>query len=127
MARRATARAPLETRKSSGERMSWDTHMLDVHLTGLQAEVEAKLRHVARFREQMQRLDDAARSTSLLERKRAIGLLLRQIDEMLEGNRIVRGTLEELRDVTLGLRDDMCALQQRPSAGRRTRKRATTG
>jgi hypothetical protein len=83
---------------SEGEqKLSFDTHLLDVYLTGLQAEVEAKLRRVAKFREQMQKIDAAGGRTDRQSRVRAAQALIGQIDEMLQTNLEVRETLKELR------------------------------
>lgn len=101
-----------QKRKDAAAQLSFDTHLLDVYLTGLQAEVEAKLRRVARFREQMQKVDAAGGRTDLRQRKRAAVALVTQIDEMLETNLIVRGTLKELREVASAVRRDIDRLVQ---------------
>jgi hypothetical protein len=85
--------------KAVSDKLSFDTHLLDVHLTGLQAEVEAKLRLVRRFREQLQRLDTAGGKRDTAMTERAARSFIAQIDEMLETNLMVRETLLELHKV----------------------------
>lgn len=92
------------------EKLSFDTHLLDVYLTGLQAEVEAKLRRVAKFREQMQKIDAAGGRTDRLSRVRAAQALIGQIDEMLQTNLEVRETLKELRTAAEEVLRDVEAL-----------------
>lgn len=92
--------------KAAPGKLAFDTHLLDIYLTGLQAEVEAKLRLVGRFREQMQRIDAAGRKTDTPARERAARALIAQVDEMLETNLTVRETLQELhRTAEAVLRD----------------------
>jgi multidrug resistance efflux pump len=80
------------------DRLALDTQRLDVYLTGLQAEVEAKVRRVHRFREQMQQLDSGSSGKSnVAQRERAARALLTQVDQMLETNLLVREMLEDLR------------------------------
>ena len=83
--------------KPSEEKLSFDTHLLDVYLTGLQAEVEAKLRRVARFRESMRKLDAAGARTDKASREQAALALLKQVDDMLTANALVRETLAEIK------------------------------
>lgn len=83
--------------KAEPAKLALDTHLLDIYLTGLQAEVEAKLRLVARFREQMQKIDAAGKKTDTPARERAARALIAQVDEMLDTNLTVRETLQELR------------------------------
>jgi hypothetical protein len=78
------------------DKLSFDTHLMEVYLTGLQAEVEAKLRRVGRFREQMKKVDAAGGVTDRAARQRAARALKAQVDEMLETNLLVRETLQEL-------------------------------
>jgi len=79
------------------DKLSFDTHLMEVYLTGLQAEVEAKLRRVAKFRVQMKRIDAAGGKTDTEARERAAFALIQQIDEMLQTNLVVRETLIELK------------------------------
>jgi multidrug resistance efflux pump len=80
------------------DKLALDTQRLDVHLTSLQAEVEAKVRRVHRFREQMQQLDSKASGKSnVAQRERAARALIAQVDQMLETNLLVREMLEDLR------------------------------
>ena len=78
------------------DKLGFDTHLMDVYLTGLQAEVEAKVRRVARFREQMQKIDAAGGRTNREQREQAAEALVVQVEEMLETNLLVRETLQEL-------------------------------
>jgi hypothetical protein len=112
MVERTTTSLPAAACKSPRDRLAWDTHLLEVYLTGLQSEVEAKVRRVARFREQMRKIDAAGRTTDLFARRKAVDALLTQIDEMLHTNLIVRGTLRELRAVARAIRDDVAALDR---------------
>jgi len=82
--------------KAAPDKLAFDTHLLDIYLTGLQAEVEAKLRLVGRFREQMQRIDAVRKKSDTPARERAARALIAQVDEMLETNLTVRETLQEL-------------------------------
>jgi predicted ATPase len=84
--------------KSSEEKLSFDTHLLDVYLTGLQAEVEAKLRRVARFRASMRKLDAAGARTDKASREQAAQALLQQVEDMLAANALVRETLGEIKE-----------------------------
>lgn len=79
------------------DKLSFDTHLLDVYLTGLQAEVEAKVRRVARFREQMKKIDAAGGPTNRASRTKAAQALITQVNEMLETNLLVRESLEDLK------------------------------
>jgi hypothetical protein len=83
--------------QSPEEKLAFDTQLMDVYLTGLQAEVEAKLRRVARFREQMKQIDAMGGQTDREARQRAARNLIKQLEEMLETNRTVRETLVELQ------------------------------
>lgn len=103
--------------------LAFDAHLLDVYLTGLQAEVEAKLRRVAHFREQTREIDAAGGRTNMTARKRAADALIAQIDDMLQTNVLVRGTLEELRRVAIDVRRDIDNLAGSKS---RTRTRSRT-
>ena len=80
------------------DKLALDTQRLDVYLTSLQAEVEAKVRRVQRFREQMQQLDGGpSGKTNLANRQRAARALIVQVDQMLETNLVVRELLQALR------------------------------
>jgi hypothetical protein len=78
------------------EKLSFDTHLMEVYLTGLQSEIEAKLRRVTKFREQMQKVDASRGRADQKARERAAGALIIQVREMLDTNLTVRETLEEL-------------------------------
>ena len=81
----------------SPNKLSFDAHLLDVYLTGLQAEVEAKLRRVGKFREQMQAIDAAGGKTNRASREKAARALVAQVEEMLDTNLLVRENLLELK------------------------------
>jgi hypothetical protein len=90
------------------EKLALDTERLNVYLTGLQAEVEAKVRRVNRFREQMQKLDAAAgRRNNLEDRERAARSMISGIDEMIDTNLIVRDMLQELREAAAAVLADL--------------------
>jgi hypothetical protein len=93
--------------KAAPDKLAFDTRLLDVHLTGLQAEVEAKLRRVRRFREQLQRIDAAAARRDTVVSDRAARALIQQVDEMLETNLTVRETLQELQRAARALLRDL--------------------
>ena len=82
------------------DKLTFDRQLLDVYLTGLQAEVEAKLRRVARFREQMQKIDAGAGKTDRKAREQAARALIKQVHAMLATNLLVRETLQELLAVS---------------------------
>jgi hypothetical protein len=63
---------------SVGQKLLLDTQLVDVYLTGLQAEIEAKLRAVANFRTQMQKIDATERRTDLISRLKAARALIDQ-------------------------------------------------
>ena len=90
------------------ERLALDTERLNVLLTGLQAEVEAKVRRVQRFREQMQRIDAGTpNSANLQQRERAVRSLIKDVEVMIATNVIVRDTLHELRDAAEAVLRDL--------------------
>jgi pyrimidine operon attenuation protein/uracil phosphoribosyltransferase len=95
--------------RSATDKLSFDTQLLDVYLTGLQSEVEAKLRLVARFREDMVKIGTSARKTDTAARVRAARGLITRVDEMLATNRTVRETLQELRDAAEAVLKDLKA------------------
>jgi hypothetical protein len=89
-------------------KLALDTRRLDVYLTSVQAEVEAKVRLVHRFREHMQHLDDgpsARRNPD--QRERAARALITQVDGMLQTNLLVRDMLEELREAAEAVLADL--------------------
>jgi len=89
------------------DRLALDTQRLDVYLTGLQAEVEAKVRRVHRFREQMQQLDSGSGKSNVAQRERAARALITQVDQMLETNLLVREMLEDLRSAAEAVLADL--------------------
>jgi hypothetical protein len=90
------------------EKLALETERLNVYLTGLQAEVEAKVRRVQRFREQMQKLDASGVGRSnFQQRERAARSLISQISDMMETNLIVRDMLHELREAAEAVLSDL--------------------
>lgn len=89
------------------DKLTFDRQLLDVYLTGLQAEIEAKLRRVARFREQMQKVDAGDRKTDRKAREQAARALIKQVQDMLATNLLVRETLQELLAVSKAVLQDV--------------------
>jgi hypothetical protein len=89
------------------EKLALDTERLNVLLTGLQAEVEAKVRRVQRFREHMKKIDTVSGRADMRGRERAARALIAQVDEMIETNLIVRDTLHELRETAAAVLKDL--------------------
>jgi hypothetical protein len=83
-------------KRTTTTKLEFDTQILDTYLTGLQAEVEAKLRRVTKFREQMKNIDAAGRKTDRAARARAARALIDQVRDMMETNVIVREMLQQL-------------------------------
>jgi len=96
----------------SRDKLTFDTHLLEVYLTGLQSEVEAKLRRVNRFREQMQKIDAAGGRTDRTSRQRAAETLVDQVDDMLATNLVVRETLQEIKKVAAAVLADVKELAE---------------
>ena len=80
----------------SDPKLCLDAQLVDVYLTGLQSEIEAKLRRVAKFRAEMRKIDAAGGRTDRVSRRRAAHALIHQAETMLETNLLVRGMLEDL-------------------------------
>lgn len=91
----------------SHDKLAFDRQLLDVYLTGIQSEVEAKLRRVAKFREQMKKIDAAGGRTDRTSRERAATSLIDQVNEMLETNLLVRETLLELKKAAEDVLQDL--------------------
>jgi hypothetical protein len=90
------------------EKLALDTERLNIYLTGLQAEVEAKVRRVHRFREQMQKIDGSGGGrVDLKQRERAARALIGQVDEMIQTNLLVRDMLQELREAAEAVLADL--------------------
>lgn len=90
------------------EKLALDSAKLATHLTGLQAEVEAKVRFLKRFREHMQVVDASVGGTVDQEGcKAASRRLLKAVDDMLETNRVVRELLSDLRDAASEVLNDL--------------------
>ena len=92
---------------SSDEKLSFDAHLVDVYLTGLQSEIEAKLRRVGKLREQIQKIGSEQGQTDRRARERAARALITQVQEMLRTNLVVRETLQELLTATKALLRDL--------------------
>ena len=90
-------------------KLSFDTYVLGVYLTGLQSEVEAKLRRVNRFRTEMQKIDAVGGATNRDGREQAARALVTQVEEMLESNLIVRDTLQELLKAAKAVLEDVAS------------------
>jgi hypothetical protein len=88
-------------------KLQFDKELLAVYLTGLQAEVEAKLRSVNRFREHMQRLDEVRSTAGRDQREDAARALLQQVESMLDTNRVVREILQEIRTAATAVLEDI--------------------
>jgi hypothetical protein len=93
--------------KSVQDKLALDTRLMDVYLTGLQAEIEAKLRRVAKFRQQMQKIDDSGGKTDRAARQRAARALIDQVKDMLATNKIVRDMLRELCTAAKAVLEDV--------------------
>jgi hypothetical protein len=85
------------------KQIQFDRQLLEVYLLGLQSEVEAKLREVKRFRENISVLT----ASSTREGRQAGKKLTEQIDRMLDANRVVRETLLELQEAAKALEHDL--------------------
>lgn len=97
-----------------------DTQLVDVHLTGLQSEIEAKLRRVARFRAEMRKIDAAGGPRARASRRRVAQALIQQAQTMLETNLAVRGMLEDLLAAAEAiLRDTEEKVSRRSDSSRR--------
>ena len=97
-----------------------DTQVVDVYLTGVQSEIEAKLRRVAKFREEMRKIDAAGGRTDRTSRRRAAQALIQQAETMLATNLLVRGMLEDLLEAAKAILSD---LEEKVSRGSGSRKR----
>ena len=98
------------------DKLSFDMQLVDIYLTGLQSEVEAKVRRVGRFREQMRKIDAAGGRTHRPARELAARTLIAQINEMLASNLTVRDTLQELLVAAKTMLED---LREEASEGQR--------
>jgi hypothetical protein len=97
-----------------------DTQLVDVHLTGLQSEIEAKLRRVAKFRAEMRKIDAAGGRTDRASRRRVAHALIEQAQTMLDTNLAVRGMLEDLLKAAEAILSDVEEkVGRRPGSGKR--------
>lgn len=92
---------------SDSRAVQFDRQLLDVYLVGLQAEVEAKLREVTRFRENMKVLASSRTSEARQQQLDAVQKLTEQVDRMLDTSKTVRETLAELRKAVTALARDL--------------------
>ena len=93
--------------KSAEDKLALDTQLMDVYLTGLQSEIEAKLRRVAKFRDDMRKIDSASRKSDKGARQRAARALIDQVNDMLTTNMTVRDMLLELQAAAEAVLDDL--------------------
>jgi hypothetical protein len=93
--------------KTAGDKLALDTQLMEVYLTGLQAEIEAKLRRVAKFRDEMRKIDAAGRKIEKAARLRAARALIAQVKDMLETNLVVRDMLNELQQAAEAVVQDL--------------------
>ena len=92
---------------SADDKLALDTQLMDVYLTGVQSEIEAKLRRVAKFRDEMRKIDADGRKTQKPHRQRAARGLIGQVDEMLATNLTVRDMLLELKAAAEAVLQDL--------------------
>jgi hypothetical protein len=104
---------------SVDQKLSLDTRLVDVYLTGVQSEIEAKLRRLAKFRAEMRKIDTAGGRTDRASRRRAARALIQQAQTMLETNLIVRGMLEDLLEAAEAVLSDVEEKPARPSRSAR--------
>ena len=110
------------------DKLSFDMQLVDIYLTGLQSEVEAKARRVGRFREQMRKLDEAGGRINRPAREVAARTLITQIREMLSSNLMVRDTLQELLHAAQTMLDDVRQeASEAPRGGSRRSRGAAPG
>ena len=93
--------------KGAEDKLALDAQLMDVYLTGLQAEIEAKLRRVTKFRADMQKIDAAGRKAEKAGRQRAARALLAQVEDMLATNLTVRDMLLELQTAVEAVLHDL--------------------
>jgi hypothetical protein len=89
------------------EKLSFDAHLVNVYLTGLQSEIEAKLRRVAKLREHVQTVSSWHGHADRRSRERMARALITQVQQMLATNLVVRETLQELLTATEDLLHDL--------------------
>jgi uncharacterized MAPEG superfamily protein len=93
--------------KGAEDKLALDAQLMDVYLMGLQAEIEAKLRRVAKFRDEMHKIDASGRRAEKASRQRAARALLAQVAEMLTTNLTVRDMLLELQTAAEAVLHDL--------------------
>ncbi len=93
--------------KGTEDKLALDAQLMGVYLTGLQSEIEAKLRRVAKFRDDMHKIDASGRKAEKAGRQRAARALLVQVAEMLDTNLIVRDMLLELQEAAEAVLRDL--------------------
>jgi hypothetical protein len=92
---------------SADNKLALDTQLMEVYLTGVQSEIEAKLRRVAKFRDEMRKIDADGRKSQKPGRQRAARALIGQVDEMLATNLTVRDMLLELKEAAEAVLQDL--------------------
>jgi hypothetical protein len=93
--------------KKADDKLALDTQLMEVYLTGLQAEIEAKLRRMAKFRDEMRKIDASGKKTDKAARQRAARALLAQVSDMLATNTMVRDMLLELQGTAEAVLEDV--------------------
>ena len=83
--------------KSSEDGTAFDKQVLEVYVSGLQSELETKLRDLRRVQQAIERLTERRDGVEQVEMVRA---LAGELDRMLVTNRVVRETLLQLRETT---------------------------
>lgn len=99
---RGDRRRPVPTAVETDAKLFVDLQRLQAYITGLQAEVEAKVRMARGFQARMQNIE--TRPPHSQNDARA---LLAQVNRMLETNRIVRETLQDLRSAAEDVLKDL--------------------
>jgi hypothetical protein len=78
------------------EKIAFDTQVLEVYLTGLEGELESKLRDLRRLRLTLGDLDDGRHADD--EHLATVHTLAAHVEGLLVGNRVVREVLLQLRE-----------------------------
>ena len=105
---------------ASDHKLWLDRQLVDAHLTGLQSEIEAKLRRVAKFRAEMQKMDAAGGRVDRAACRRVARALIQQAETMLDTNLAVRTMLEDLLKAAEAILSDVEEqAHRRPGPARR--------
>jgi hypothetical protein len=97
------------------QKIAFDRQVLEVYLTGLEGELETKLRELRRLRTTLGDLDDVGHGHG--ERIATVQMLAIHVEGLLVGNRVVRETLLQLRETARAL---ILGLQGSRSANQRS-------